>query len=76
MQNISPQLLSQSSFTSPARALDEMSRLYYLSRSLHVVAEIGIADTLADKVIDVDTIASTHSLDRNMLERLLVFLSS
>jgi len=41
------ELLSQGAARSPARVIDAMSRLYYLSRAIHVAAEVDIADKRA-----------------------------
>ncbi|MEJ2122736.1 MAG: methyltransferase [Alphaproteobacteria bacterium] len=71
-----PELLSNDAGQSPARMIDEMSRLYYLSRAIHVAAELGIADRLADEPMTVTSLAETSGTDAGALRRLLRFLSA
>jgi hypothetical protein len=71
-----PELLSKDAGQSAAQLIDEMSRLYYLSRALHVAAELGIADRLGDDARDLAELAATTATDPAALARLLRFLSA
>jgi hypothetical protein len=72
----SPELLSTQAGQSAARLVDEMSRLYYLSRAIHVAAELGIADQLDGSSPRLDRIAEATETDADCLSRLLRFLSA
>jgi hypothetical protein len=71
-----PELLSTQAGQSAARLIDEMSRLYYLSRAIHVAAELGIADQLDGSSTPLDKIAEGAGTDSDGLSRLLRFLSA
>ena len=71
-----PELLSRGAAKSPARVIDEMSRLYYLSRAIHVAAEVGIADKLGDGTVAVSILAEATGTKAATLRRLLHFLSA
>jgi C-methyltransferase len=71
-----PELLSRDGAQSPARLIDEMSRLYYLSRAIHVAAEVGIADKLGDSTTPVATLSEATGTKAEALRRLLRFLSA
>jgi hypothetical protein len=71
-----PALLSKDAGQSPARLIDEMSRLYYLSRAIHVVAELGLADQLDDEPLSAMNLAGKTGTDAAALNRLLKFLSA
>src|SRR5262245_56339060 len=72
-----PEILSKEAGQSAARAIDEMSRLYYLSRAIHVVAELGIADCLREEApVALGEIAKATRTDPACLGRLLRFLSA
>jgi len=71
-----PRLLSNDVGRSPARLIDEMSRLYYLSRALHVAAELGIANEFRDADVALDELAGRSGTDAVALRRLLRFLSA
>ncbi len=71
-----PELLSDGAGQSAARLIDEMSRLYYLSRAIQVAAEIGIADHLGDDPVALDDLARTTGTNAGALKRLLRFLSA
>lgn len=71
-----PDLLSDGAGRSAARAIDEMSRLYYLSRAIHVAAELAIADHLNDEAVTVEALAEKTGTDASALKRLLRFLSA
>jgi C-methyltransferase len=71
-----PELFSRNAGQSAARLIDEMSRLYYLSRAIHVVAELGIAEHLEDAVVGSATLAEKTGTNSVALRRLLRFLSA
>lgn len=71
-----PELLSHNAGHSAARLIDEMSRLYYLSRAIHVAAELEIADHLNDEPVAVDSLAEATGTNGTALKRLLCFLSA
>ena len=58
-----PQLLSPDAGNSAARLIDEMSRLYFVSRAIHVVAELGIADHLGSEPVTSESLASKTGTD-------------
>ena len=69
-------ILSKQADQSAARQVDEMSRLYYLSRALHVAAELGVADHLGEAPVAVEEIAGKTASNAAALKRLLRFLSA
>jgi C-methyltransferase len=71
-----PELLSRGAEQSAARLIDEVSRLYYLSRAIHVAAELGVADKLGDGTVAVATLAEVTGTKAKALRRLLRFLSA
>lgn len=71
-----PNLLSENAGQSAARLIDEMSRLFYLSRSIHVAADLGIADHLSDEPVDAASLAEKTGTNAAALKRLLRFLSA
>ena len=71
-----PEILSKEAGRSAARVIDEMSRLYYLSRAIHVAAELGIADHITVVPVTLDEIARETRTDATCLKRLLRFLSA
>jgi|SRR5215470_14314520 len=71
-----PDILSKEAGQSAARVVDEMSRLYYLSRAIHVAAELGIADCLTEAPVALEDIAEKTGTDATCLKRLLLFLSA
>lgn len=71
-----PDLLSRDAEQSAARLIDEMSRLYYLSRAIHVAAELGVADRLGDDAVGIATLAEATGAKAVALRRLLRFLSA
>jgi len=71
-----PEILSKEAGQSAARVIDEMSRLYYLSRAIHVAAELGIADCLTEAPVALEDIAKKTGTDATCLKRLLRFLSA
>jgi C-methyltransferase len=56
--------------------MDEMSRLYYLSRAIHVAAELGIADKLGDGTVAVAKLSEATGTKLEALRRLLHFLAA
>ena len=71
-----PEILSRQAGQSAARLIDEMSRLYYLSRAIHVAAELGVADHLGEPPSALDEIAEKTRTNAICLKRLLRFLSA
>jgi C-methyltransferase len=71
-----PELLSNAAGQSAGRLIDEMSRLYYLSRAIHVAAELGIADQLGRHPLALDELARKTGTNAAALRRLLRFLSA
>jgi C-methyltransferase len=71
-----PELLSRNAGQSASRLIDEMSRLYYLSRAIHVVAELGIAEHLEEGSVASATLAEKTETNAAALRRLLRFLSA
>jgi len=69
-------ILSRQADQSPTRRIDEISRLYYLSRALHVAAELGVAGSLGEAPVAVDKIAKETTSNAAALKRLLRFLSA
>lgn len=71
-----PELLSNDAGRSEARLIDEMSRLYYLSRAIQVAAELGVADQLRDGPVALDELAGKTATNAAALRRLLRFLAA
>ena len=71
-----PELLSSAAGRYAARQIDEMSRLYFLSRAIHVAAELGIADQLTEDPVDITVISANTDTNQEALKRLLRFLSA
>ncbi len=71
-----PELLSREAGRSAPGLIAEMARLYYLSRAIHVAAEIGIADRLGDQPVAVDELARRTGTHAGSLRRLLRFLAA
>jgi hypothetical protein len=69
-------LLSGSAEASPVRLIDEMSRWYYLSRAIHVAAEIGVADCTGPEQQPAPKLAEKTGTHARALERLLRYLAS
>ena len=70
------ELLSQAAGRSAAGLVYEMSRLYYLSRAIHVAAELGIADAVGDEPVSLEDLAARTGTNAAALGRLLRFLSA
>ena len=71
-----PVLLSQNATKSAANLMNEMSRLFFLARAIHVVAEFDIADHIGDGVTSITNLSKCTGTDASSLNRLLRFLSS
>ena len=71
-----PELLSSDAGQSAARLVREMSRLYYLSRAIHVAAELGIAAHMSDEPITAASLAEKTGTDAAALTRLIRFLAA
>lgn len=71
-----PQLLSSAAGDDPARIMDEMSRLYYLSRAIHIAAELGLSDIIGSRSLTAADIAERDGLHGPSLERMLRYLSA
>ena len=70
-----PELFSKQAGQSPARIVDEMARFYYLSRAIHVAAELEIADHLGESPLALDALAVKTNANAASLMRLVRFLS-
>jgi C-methyltransferase len=71
-----PDLLSSDAGQSASRLIDEMSRLFYLSRAIHVAAELGIADHIGDEPVAMASLAEKTGADAGALKRLIRFLAA
>lgn len=71
-----PELISSDAGQSAAGQIDEMARLYYLSRAIHVAVELGIADHMTDEPVAATSLAEATSTNGAALKRLLRFLSA
>ncbi len=69
-------LLSSRTQGSPATTMIELSRLYYLSRAIHVAVEIGVADLIPENGISATELAQKTEMDPSALRRLMQFLAS
>ncbi len=72
----SAELFSPAAASAPARLMDEMARLYVLSRAIHVVAELGVADHVGAAPVAAAEIAERTQTHARSLERLLRYLSA
>jgi hypothetical protein len=59
----------------PVESLLQLSAGYYVSRALHTVADLGVADALGDAAQPVAALATAVSADAGALERVLRLLS-
>ncbi len=71
-----PALLSNEAGRSASRLVDEMSRLFWMSRAIHVAAELGISDQLNDEPLTATELAEKTGTNAAALGRLLQFLSA
>jgi C-methyltransferase len=60
----------------PKALLAQMSRLYVVSRAIHAIAELGVADLIGDTPISVAEIAANKRLDSGFLARTLRYLAA
>jgi hypothetical protein len=61
---------------SPAQTIAELARAYWLSRCLHVVAELGVADALDEEALTGAELAAKTGADPGALHRVLRVLAS
>lgn len=61
---------------SPMMQLATMSRWYVVSRGIHTVAQLGIANYMSDTPITVASLAKSTGTRIDMLSRLMTFLSA
>jgi len=61
---------------SPAMQLANMSRWYVVSRGIHTIAQLGLANHMSNEPLDVQQLAKLSGTRSDMLERLLKFLSA
>src|SRR5688500_2445113 len=59
----------------PAESLLQLSAGYYVSRALHAVAEIGVADALGDTPQPTASLAKAVAADAGALDRVLRLLA-
>ena len=59
---------------SPADTLMEISTGFTLPRTLHVVAELGVADALGETALNVDALAAATGTNSDALNRVLCVL--
>jgi hypothetical protein len=60
---------------SPVESLLQLSAAYYVSRALHTVADLGIADALGDSPQTAASLATATGADAGALERVLRLLA-
>jgi len=61
---------------SPQELLGQMSRLYVLSRSIHAIAELGVANLIGDAPVSAPDVASAAGVSSEYLARCLRFLAA
>ena len=59
----------------PVESLLQLSAGYYVSRALHTVADLGVADALGDTPQTAEAIAAATGADANALERVVRLLA-
>jgi hypothetical protein len=59
----------------PAESLLQLSAGYYVSRALHAIAELGVADALGDTPQSAASLAAVTAAEANALERVLRLLA-
>jgi hypothetical protein len=62
--------------TQPHEIIWTLTNHVVVSRSVHVVAELGVADHIEDEVVSVKQLASACAADPNALDRVLHLLST
>ncbi|HEX2136149.1 MAG TPA: methyltransferase [Microvirga sp.] len=60
----------------PFQQVQQLSTFFFVSRALHVVAELGVADVLGEDASPVGAVAAATGSDADALSRLLRLLSS
>ena len=60
----------------PFELVQQLSAFYFVSRSLHIVAELGVADAVGDQAIPIETAARATGSDEDALSRVVRLLSS
>jgi hypothetical protein len=76
MMDTEPNLTLSISARSPQELLGQMSRLYVLSRSIHAIAELGVANLIADAPVSAADVAREAGVSAAYLTRCLRFLSA
>jgi hypothetical protein len=61
---------------SPAERLGQMSRFYVLSRAIHTVAQLGLANRVGDAPVAVADLAKLESVNEAFLARLMRYLAA
>lgn len=61
---------------SPNQLLAQMSRLYVISRAVHAVAELGVANLVDDNPASAKDVAARAGLNEDFLARTMAFLAS
>jgi C-methyltransferase len=60
----------------PAERLVQMSRLYVLSRAIHAIAQLGVANRVAETPVSIADLARPEALHAPFLARLMAYLAS
>jgi C-methyltransferase len=71
-----PNLTLSIAARSPQELLGHMSRLYVLSRSIHAMAELGVANLIGDAPADAAVVARAAGVSEEYLPRCLRFLAA
>jgi C-methyltransferase len=61
---------------SPAERLGQMSRLYVLSRGIHAIAQLGVANRVEDDPVSIAELAEAEGLNAAFLARLMRYLAA
>ena len=61
---------------SPQELLGQMSRLYVLSRSIHTIAELGVANLIGDAPVSAPDVARAAGVSSEYLSRCLRYLAA
>lgn len=68
--------MQQQNLQQPHMQLAEMSRWYVVSRGIHTVARLGLANYMSAEPVSVNQLAKATGTDPELLNRLLKFLSA
>jgi len=60
----------------PKAMLAQMSRLYVVSRAIHAIAELGVADLIGDAPVAIGEVAASLKLDAGFLARTMRYLAA